>query len=274
MTPIMCVGETLDEREAGETEAKVQGQVKAGLGRGEAEQVGAMVIAYEPIWAIGTGRPPPPTTPRRCARLVRSTVAESARRRRRGAVRVQYGGSVKPGNAPELMAQPDIDGALVGGPASRPTTSPASSSTAEHVEGLYGVSAATEFFPELLAQEGEVTENDDGSVSIDYTLRDGLTWSDGEAFTSEDVEFTWNILSEGCETEADGSITDDSAGCVYLIGSRQGYDRISAFEVVSDTEFTITFASFFAGWPSLFNRVMPAHAFGDGAGAEEVNQPA
>jgi peptide/nickel transport system substrate-binding protein len=139
-------------------------------------------------------------------------------------------------------------------------------------EGLYGVSAATEFFPELLAQEGEVTENDDGSVSIDYTLRDGLTWSDGEPLTSEDVEFTWNILSEGCETEADGTIADDSAGCVYLIGSRQGYDQISDFEVASDTEFTITFASFFAGWPSLFNRVMPAHAFGEGAGAEEINQ--
>jgi triosephosphate isomerase (TIM) len=115
MTPIMCVGETLDEREAGTTEAKVVGQVRAGLAGRKADQVAGMVIAYEPIWAIGTGRPPPPTTPRRSVRAIRAAVAEIVGQQAADGVRIQYGGSVKAGNIVELMAQPDIDGALVGG---------------------------------------------------------------------------------------------------------------------------------------------------------------
>jgi triosephosphate isomerase (TIM) len=115
MTPIMCVGETLDEREAGETEAKVSSQVVAGLAGVGADQVAAMVIAYEPIWAIGTGRTATPEDAQATCALVRSTVARAFGADAAAALRVQYGGSVKPTNAGELMAQPDIDGALVGG---------------------------------------------------------------------------------------------------------------------------------------------------------------
>lgn len=115
MTPIMCVGETLDEREAGETESKVSGQVTAGLAGLKREQVGALVIAYEPIWAIGTGHTATADDAQTTCALVRSTVADAFGADAAAALRVQYGGSVKPGNAPELMSQPDIDGALVGG---------------------------------------------------------------------------------------------------------------------------------------------------------------
>jgi triosephosphate isomerase len=115
MTPIMCVGETLEEREAGGTEAKVAGQVRAGLAGLTAAQVGSMVIAYEPIWAIGTGRTATPDDAQATCALVRSTVAEVSGAEAAATVRIQYGGSVKPGNAAELMAQPDVDGALVGG---------------------------------------------------------------------------------------------------------------------------------------------------------------
>jgi triosephosphate isomerase len=115
MTPIMCVGETLDEREAGTTEGKVVGQVQAGLRGLKAEQVAALVIAYEPIWAIGTGRTATPDDAQAVCKLVRATVGEIAGSDAATAVRVQYGGSVKATNAADLMAQPDIDGALVGG---------------------------------------------------------------------------------------------------------------------------------------------------------------
>jgi triosephosphate isomerase (TIM) len=115
MTPILCCGETLEEREAGSTEAKVAGQVKAGLEGLSAEQVGGMVIAYEPIWAIGTGRTASAEDAQAVCALVRATVAEVSGAEAAAKVRVQYGGSVKPTNAAELMAQPDIDGALVGG---------------------------------------------------------------------------------------------------------------------------------------------------------------
>lgn len=115
MTPIMCCGETLDEREAGGAEAKVADQVRAGLAGLSAEQVGAMVVAYEPIWAIGTGRTATAEDAQAMCKAVRDVVAEVAGADAAATVRVQYGGSVKPGNAAELMAQPDIDGALVGG---------------------------------------------------------------------------------------------------------------------------------------------------------------
>jgi triosephosphate isomerase len=115
MTPILCCGETLDEREAGQTDAKVAGQVRAGLEGVSPAQVGAMVIAYEPIWAIGTGRTATPDDAQATCAVVRATVADAAGAEAAASVRVQYGGSVKPGNAAELMAQPDIDGALVGG---------------------------------------------------------------------------------------------------------------------------------------------------------------
>jgi triosephosphate isomerase len=115
MTPILCVGETLAEREAGTTEAKVTGQVQAGLAGLSTEQVGALVIAYEPIWAIGTGRTATPDDAQTVCGIIRATVAELAGAHTAGSVRIQYGGSVKAANAAELMACPDVDGALVGG---------------------------------------------------------------------------------------------------------------------------------------------------------------
>ena len=115
MTPIVCVGETLDEREAGGTEDKVSGQVRNGLDGISAEQVGGLVIAYEPIWAIGTGKNATPDDAQSTIAVIRSVVRERFGADAASAVRIQYGGSVKPANAAELLAQPDIDGALVGG---------------------------------------------------------------------------------------------------------------------------------------------------------------
>ncbi|MCB1040337.1 MAG: triosephosphate isomerase, partial [Acidimicrobiales bacterium] len=115
MTPIMCCGETLAEREAGSTAEKVSGQVRAGLAGLSAEQVSSMVIAYEPIWAIGTGKTATADDAQAMCKVVRDTVAEVAGEEAAASVRIQYGGSVKGSNAAELMAQPDIDGALVGG---------------------------------------------------------------------------------------------------------------------------------------------------------------
>ena len=115
MVPIMCCGETLAEREAGDTEAKVLGQVRAGLAGRTAEQVGALVIAYEPIWAIGTGRTATSDDAQTVCAAIRGCVAEVFGAEAAEQVRIQYGGSVKGANIAELIACPDIDGALVGG---------------------------------------------------------------------------------------------------------------------------------------------------------------
>jgi triosephosphate isomerase (TIM) len=115
MTPIMCVGETLTEREAGETEAKVLGQIRAALTGRPTDAVSSIVIAYEPIWAIGTGRTATAADAQAMCHLIRGCVAELAGAEPAASVRIQYGGSVKAANIAELMAQPDIDGALVGG---------------------------------------------------------------------------------------------------------------------------------------------------------------
>jgi triosephosphate isomerase (TIM) len=115
MTPIVCVGETLAEREAGGTEAKVVGQVRAALAGRTPDQVAAMVIAYEPIWAIGTGRTATADDAQSVCATIRGEVATLAGADVAATVRIQYGGSVKSGTIAELMAQPDIDGALVGG---------------------------------------------------------------------------------------------------------------------------------------------------------------
>ncbi|MEM7342363.1 MAG: ABC transporter substrate-binding protein [Actinomycetota bacterium] len=136
------------------------------------------------------------------------------------------------------------------------------------LEGLYGVSAATEYYPELLAQEGEVVDNGDGSFTINFVLRDGLQWSNGDALTASDVEYTWNIFSEGCELEDDGTI-GDGTGCVYLAGDRTGLDLISDFTVVSDTEFSVTMVQFFAGWKALFDEIYHPSF---GADATEINE--
>ena len=115
MTPIMCVGETLEEREAGGAESKVEGQVRGGLAGIPPEQVAAMVIAYEPIWAIGTGKTATADDAQAMCAVIRQTVTEVCGDDAGARIRIQYGGSVKPSNTAELMAQPDIDGALVGG---------------------------------------------------------------------------------------------------------------------------------------------------------------
>jgi len=114
LKPILCVGETEDERERGDTERKLRHQVQEGLALLTPEQIGELTIAYEPIWAIGTGKVATPEIAQEACSFVRALVGDKAP----GAaelVRVQYGGSVNPGNAGELLALPDIDGALVGG---------------------------------------------------------------------------------------------------------------------------------------------------------------
>ena len=117
MTPILCCGETLEERESDTTRDKVTGQIQAGIEGLTAEQVAAMVIAYEPIWAIGTGKTASAEDAQQVCGWIREQVAAVAGADAAASVRIQYGGSVKAANAAELMAQPDIDGALVGGAA-------------------------------------------------------------------------------------------------------------------------------------------------------------
>ena len=115
MTPILCCGETLEEREAGSTTERVSSQVRAGLAGIGAADVAGLVVAYEPIWAIGTGKVATPEDAQTVCKVVRSVVAEEAGKDAGASVRIQYGGSVKGANAAELLSQPDIDGALVGG---------------------------------------------------------------------------------------------------------------------------------------------------------------
>ncbi|MBS1265544.1 MAG: Triosephosphate isomerase [Acidimicrobiaceae bacterium] len=115
MTPIVCCGETIEEREAGTTEARVAGQVRAGLAGLSPEQVASLVLAYEPIWAIGTGRVATPEDAQAVCSAIRQVVRDDFGNAAADSVRIQYGGSVKPVSAPDLMRQPDIDGALVGG---------------------------------------------------------------------------------------------------------------------------------------------------------------
>ena len=115
LLPIMCVGETLAQREAGETAVVVTTQVMNGLAGLSAEEVKSIVIAYEPVWAIGTGRTATPEIAADAHKFIRSLVAAKFGAAQAGATRILYGGSVKPDNVKNLMAQPDIDGALVGG---------------------------------------------------------------------------------------------------------------------------------------------------------------
>jgi triosephosphate isomerase len=114
LKPILCVGETEDEREAGDTERKLRHQVQEDLARVETERLGEIVIAYEPIWAIGTGRVATPDQAQEAIAFIRALVADRSREQAQ-LTRVLYGGSVKDDNCPELLALPDVDGALVGG---------------------------------------------------------------------------------------------------------------------------------------------------------------
>ncbi|NDE20674.1 MAG: triose-phosphate isomerase [Actinobacteria bacterium] len=121
MTPILCVGETLEEREAGTTLDKVKRQIRVALDKRSSDQVKTMVIAYEPIWAIGTGKNATPADAQEVVAAIREEVAAVITRPAAQAVRIQYGGSVKAGTAADFMRQPDIDGLLVGGASLDPT---------------------------------------------------------------------------------------------------------------------------------------------------------
>ena len=115
LKPILCVGESLEQRENGETEAWLEGQLTADLANLTAEQVKELVIAYEPIWAIGTGKTATSEVAEETCAFVRSVVAKLYGQEVADEVRVQYGGSVKTSNIDELMSMPNIDGALIGG---------------------------------------------------------------------------------------------------------------------------------------------------------------
>jgi triosephosphate isomerase len=115
LLPIMCVGETEEEREAGSTDEVLGRQVPAGLASVRSEDGGSIVIAYEPVWAIGTGKTATPEIAREAIGHVRKQVGEALGAEAARAVRILYGGSVGPDNIDELMAQPGIDGVLVGG---------------------------------------------------------------------------------------------------------------------------------------------------------------
>ncbi len=112
---IVCVGETLAEREANQTWAVVSRQTRAALEGVSEEQLAKVTIAYEPVWAIGTGRNATSAQAQEVHAQIRGLVRELAGQRTSDAMRIQYGGSVKPDNAAELLGQPDVDGALVGG---------------------------------------------------------------------------------------------------------------------------------------------------------------
>ena len=115
LRPILCVGETKPQRDAGEAEAIVVGQVRAGLAAVAADAMPEIVIAYEPVWAIGTGDTATPADAQSMHATIRRTLVDLYDQAVADQIRIQYGGSVKPDNVDELMAQPDIDGALVGG---------------------------------------------------------------------------------------------------------------------------------------------------------------
>jgi triosephosphate isomerase (TIM) len=115
LTPIVCVGESLDVRQAGEHLDVVLGQIDRSLKGIPAGAVAAMVVAYEPVWAIGTGEVATPQDAQEMAGAIRSRISEIHDAETAAGVRILYGGSVKPGNIAPIMAQPDVDGALVGG---------------------------------------------------------------------------------------------------------------------------------------------------------------
>ncbi|MBN2495700.1 MAG: triose-phosphate isomerase [Deltaproteobacteria bacterium] len=115
LEPIVCVGETLEEREAGRTMEVVGRQLDGALAGVAAERATVATLAYEPVWAIGTGRTATPEQAQEVHAFLRARLAERYDRDVADRIAIQYGGSVKPGNAEELLGQPDIDGALVGG---------------------------------------------------------------------------------------------------------------------------------------------------------------
>lgn len=117
LTPILCCGETLEQREAGVTLDWIRLQIKSDLQGVTAEQAASMVIAYEPIWAIGTGKTATSDQAEEVCKAIRETIADIYDTDTAEKIRIQYGGSMKPANCKELLAKPDIDGGLIGGAA-------------------------------------------------------------------------------------------------------------------------------------------------------------
>jgi triosephosphate isomerase (TIM) len=115
LIPIICIGETLEQRERGETTALIARQVRTALQEQNKGAFSSLIVAYEPVWAIGTGRTATPTQAQEVHAVIRATLAELSDRATAEMVRILYGGSVKPDNVDGLMAEADIDGALVGG---------------------------------------------------------------------------------------------------------------------------------------------------------------
>ena len=120
LTPILCCGESLEQRETGVTMDWIRLQIKSDLVGVTADQVKSMVIAYEPIWAIGTGKTATTEQAQEVCKAIRECIAEVYDEATAEAIRIQYGGSVSAASAPELFAQPDIDGGLVGGASLKP----------------------------------------------------------------------------------------------------------------------------------------------------------
>ncbi len=120
LSPILCVGETLDEHRAGKVAEKITQQLSSDLTGVGREELSRVVIAYEPIWAIGTGETATPEEAQGTIRMIRSWIGENYDPSAAEDIRILYGGSVKPGNAAALLSQPDIDGALVGGASLKP----------------------------------------------------------------------------------------------------------------------------------------------------------
>jgi triosephosphate isomerase len=120
LTAVLCVGETLEQREAGQTDAVNSRQIRAGLAGVAPQQMASVVIAYEPVWAIGTGKTATPNDAQDAHAKIRALLADLYGTDIADATRIQYGGSVKPANAAELFGQPDIDGGLIGGASLKP----------------------------------------------------------------------------------------------------------------------------------------------------------
>ena len=122
LTPIVCVGERLEQREAGETDGVLKAQFDGGVGSLTADQFSRIIVAYEPVWAIGTGRIATPEVAAEAHEILRARAAEQFGEDRAAALRILYGGSVKPGNIAGLMEKADIDGALVGSASLEPAS--------------------------------------------------------------------------------------------------------------------------------------------------------
>lgn len=115
LKPIVCIGETLEQRDAGKVEEVLETQLRGSLAGLSAKELSELVLAYEPVWAIGTGRTASPQQAQEAHAFIRKTIAAMSDASTAEKIRIQYGGSVKPENTEALMSQPDIDGALVGG---------------------------------------------------------------------------------------------------------------------------------------------------------------